>query len=95
MPTRKRVTAGRFTVQGQHRVSVIADNGGIPPTGILQLVIIASGGIFAYAAVELVGNSGGRDREPGEGDAEGHQLGGPADRGVLRRPPAASCARCR
>ena len=47
--------AGRFTVAGQSTgFSVIADNGGILPTGVLQLVIITSGVIFAYAAVELV-----------------------------------------
>jgi L-asparagine permease len=48
--------AGRFTVEGQRTgISVIADNGGILPTGTSQLVIITSGVIFAYAAVELVG----------------------------------------
>src|ERR1700694_5554529 len=52
--------AGRFTIEGQSTgFSVIADNGGILPTGVLQLVIITSGVIFAYAAVELVGPGGG------------------------------------
>jgi L-asparagine permease len=52
--------AGRFTVEGQLTgVSVIADNGGIPPSGTLQLVIIASEVILAYAAVELVGIAAG------------------------------------
>lgn len=45
-------------------VSVITDNGGILPTGILQLVIITSGVIFAYAAVELVGTAAGETADP-------------------------------
>jgi L-asparagine permease len=63
---------GRFTIDGQTTgVSVIADNGGILPTGILQLVIITSGVIFAYAAVELVGTAAGeteneKDNKPKE-----------------------------
>ena len=57
--------AGRFTVEGQTTgTSVIADNGGILPTGILQLVIITSGVIFAYAAVELVGTAAGETENP-------------------------------
>jgi L-asparagine permease len=57
--------AGRFTVEGQSTgISVIADNGGILPTGILQLVIITSGVIFAYAAVELVGTAAGETANP-------------------------------
>jgi L-asparagine permease len=57
--------AGRFKVEGQTTgVSVIADNGGILPTGLLQLVIITSGVIFAYAAVELVGTAAGETAEP-------------------------------
>jgi L-asparagine permease len=56
---------GRFTIDGQTTgVSVIADNGGILPTGILQLVIITSGVIFAYAAVELVGTAAGETENP-------------------------------
>jgi L-asparagine permease len=57
--------AGRFTVQGQATgPSVITDNGGILPTGILQLVIVTSGVIFAYAAVELVGTAAGEIKNP-------------------------------
>src|ERR1700682_2307385 len=45
--------AGRFTIGGQTTgPSVIADNGGILPTGVLELVIISSGVIFFCAAVE-------------------------------------------
>ena len=57
--------AGRFTIEGQGTgFSVIADNGGILPTGVLQLVIINSGVIFAYAAVELVGTAAGETENP-------------------------------
>jgi L-asparagine permease len=57
--------AGRFTVEGQSTgFSLIADNGGILPTGVLQLVIITSGVIFAYAAVELVGTAAGETENP-------------------------------
>jgi L-asparagine permease len=57
--------AGRFTIEGQSTgLSVIADNGGILPTGALQLVIITSGVIFAYAAVELVGTAAGETENP-------------------------------
>ncbi|VEG57509.1 L-asparagine permease AnsP1 [Mycolicibacterium aurum] len=57
--------AGRFTIEGQPTgVSVIADNGGILPNGLLQLVIITSGVIFAYAAVELVGTAAGETENP-------------------------------
>ncbi|MDT5127857.1 MAG: L-asparagine permease [Mycobacterium sp.] len=56
---------GRFTVEGQSTgIAVIADNGGILPTGILQLVIITSGVIFAYAAVELGGTAAGETANP-------------------------------
>ena len=57
--------AGRFTVEGQPTgVSVIADNGGILPDRDMQLVIITSGVIFAYAAVELVGTAAGETENP-------------------------------
>jgi len=57
--------AGRFTIEGQSTgLSVIADNGGILPTGALQLVIITSGVISAYAAVELVGTAAGETENP-------------------------------
>jgi L-asparagine permease len=57
--------AGRFTIEGQSTgFSVIADNGGILPTGVLQLEIITSNVIFAYAAVELVGTAAGETENP-------------------------------
>ncbi|MDA2894277.1 amino acid permease [Mycolicibacterium sp. BiH015] len=57
--------AGRFEVNGQTTgPSVISDNGGILPTGLLQLVVVTSGVIFAYAAVELVGTAAGETENP-------------------------------
>lgn len=59
--------AGRFTVDGAATgPSVITDNGGLIPTGILELVVITSGVIFAYAAVELVGTAAGETENPKE-----------------------------
>ncbi|AQT78655.1 L-asparagine permease [Mycolicibacterium litorale] len=57
--------AGRFTIEGAATgPSVIADNGGLLPSGLLALVVITSGVIFAYAAVELVGTAAGETEEP-------------------------------
>ena len=44
--------------------SVIADNGGIFPHGTFPLVIVISGVVFAYAAVELVGTAAGETANP-------------------------------
>jgi L-asparagine permease len=57
--------AGRFKVEGATTgPSVITDNGGILPNGLLALVVITSGVIFAYAAVELVGTAAGETENP-------------------------------
>jgi L-asparagine permease len=57
--------AGRFKVDGQATgFSVIADHGGLFPTGLLPLVVVTSGVVFAYAAVELVGTAAGETAEP-------------------------------
>jgi L-asparagine permease len=57
--------AGRFEVDGTAGgFSVIADNGGLLPTGALSLVLVTSGVIFAYAAVELVGTAAGETEDP-------------------------------
>ncbi|OBA75786.1 L-asparagine permease [Mycolicibacterium mucogenicum] len=57
--------AGRFKVDGQSTgFSVIADHGGLFPTGLLPLVVVTSGVVFAYAAVELVGTAAGETAEP-------------------------------
>ncbi|WP_378733759.1 amino acid permease [Nocardia brasiliensis] len=56
---------GRFTVQGHPTgPAVIADNGGLFPTGVLPLVVVVSGVVFAYAAVELVGTAAGETENP-------------------------------
>jgi L-asparagine permease len=44
--------------------SVINNNGGLFPVGVLPLVLVTSGVVFAYAAVELVGIAAGETEEP-------------------------------
>ncbi|PWJ53801.1 asparagine:proton symporter, AAT family [Quadrisphaera granulorum] len=56
---------GRFTVDGETTgPSVISDNGGLFPTGLVPLVLVVSGVVFAYAAVELVGTTAGETENP-------------------------------
>jgi len=56
---------GRFKVKGAVTgPSVIAHNGGLLPHGLLALVVVTSGVIFAYAAVELVGTASGETANP-------------------------------
>ncbi|WGI32664.1 amino acid permease [Mycolicibacterium aubagnense] len=56
---------GRFKIEGQTTgVNVIAHTGGLFPTGLLPLVVVTSGVVFAYAAVELVGTAAGETAEP-------------------------------
>lgn len=57
--------AGRYTIDGNPTgFSVIAETGGWFPTGMLPLVLVTSGVVFAYAAVELVGTAAGETAEP-------------------------------
>ncbi|OBC10318.1 L-asparagine permease [Mycobacterium sp. 852013-50091_SCH5140682] len=57
--------AGRYQVDGHSTgLSVIAQHGGLFPTGALPLLIVTSGVVFAYAAVELVGTAAGETAEP-------------------------------
>jgi L-asparagine permease len=57
--------AGRYRIQGQSTgFSVIANNGGLFPLGVFPLVIVTSGVVFAYAAVELVGTAAGETAYP-------------------------------
>jgi L-asparagine permease len=57
--------AGRYHVQGQPTgFSVITHNGGLLPIGLFPLVIVTSGVVFAYAAVELVGTAAGETANP-------------------------------
>lgn len=46
--------------------SLIADNGGIFPNGILPAVVVMQGVVFAYASVELVGTAAGETENPGK-----------------------------
>lgn len=56
---------GRFKIEGQTTgFSVIANTGGLFPTGLLPLVVVMSGVVFAYASVELVGTAAGETAEP-------------------------------
>ncbi len=57
--------AGRFRIDGQETgISVWAHNGGFLPTGLLPVVLVTSGVVFSYAAVELVGTAAGETAEP-------------------------------
>jgi L-asparagine permease len=57
--------AGRFKIDGQNTgFSLWSHHGGFLPTGLLPLVLVTSGVIFAYAAVELVGTAAGETAEP-------------------------------
>ncbi|WP_207843363.1 amino acid permease [Williamsia soli] len=57
--------AGRFEINDQATgFSVLSDNGGLFPTGLWSLVLVTSGVIFAYAAVELVGTAAGETENP-------------------------------
>ncbi|CAM3619779.1 amino acid permease [Smaragdicoccus niigatensis] len=57
--------AGRYEIDGARTgISVITDHGGLFPTGVYPLVIVTSGVVFAYAAVELVGTAAGETANP-------------------------------
>ncbi|HEU0192176.1 MAG TPA: amino acid permease [Mycobacterium sp.] len=56
---------GRFPVDGrQTGLHLWAEHGGFLPTGLLPLVLVTSGVVFSYAAVELVGTAAGETAEP-------------------------------
>ncbi|WP_433207685.1 amino acid permease [Nocardia sp. CA-107356] len=56
---------GRFTIQGESTgFSVLSDHGGLFPTGLLPLVTVTTGVVFAYSAVELVGTAAGEAENP-------------------------------
>jgi L-asparagine permease len=57
--------AGRFRVDGQDTgPGLWASHGGLLPAGLLPLVLVTSGVVFAYAAVELVGIAAGETANP-------------------------------
>ncbi|WP_275467509.1 amino acid permease [Streptomyces noursei] len=62
---------GIFLLATQHPVdghtpglSLITDHGGFFPTGLMPVVIVLQGVVFAYSAVELVGVTAGETSEP-------------------------------
>ncbi|MEU1986285.1 amino acid permease [Nocardia sp. NPDC019395] len=57
--------AGRFEIDGAATgPSLISDSGGLFPTGFLPLIVVTTGVVFAYAAVELVGTAAGEAENP-------------------------------
>ena len=57
--------AGRFTIQGDRTgLGMVSAHGGLFPTGMLPLVFVTTGVVFAYAAVELVGIAAGETENP-------------------------------
>jgi L-asparagine permease len=56
---------GRYQIDGHSTgFSVVSDTGGWFPVGVMPLVVVTSGVVFAYAAVELVGTAAGETAEP-------------------------------
>ncbi|MCC8339032.1 amino acid permease [Streptomyces sp. R1] len=62
---------GIFLLVTQHQVdghtpgpALITDNGGVFPNGVVPMLLIIQGVIFAYAAVELVGVAAGETENP-------------------------------
>jgi L-asparagine permease len=52
--------AGRYKVDGRSTgLSLWTGHGGLFPTGLVPLLVVTSGVVFAYAAVELVGTAAG------------------------------------
>jgi L-asparagine permease len=45
-------------------LSVITDNGGLIPNGLLPAIVVIQGVVFAYASIELVGTAAGETAEP-------------------------------
>jgi L-asparagine permease len=57
--------AGRYQIDGHDTgLSLWTGHGGFLPTGLLPLVLVVSGVVFSYAAVELVGTAAGETAEP-------------------------------
>jgi L-asparagine permease len=57
--------AGRFKVDGHDTGTGLWDShGGLLPAGLLPLVLVTSGVVFAYAAIELVGIAAGETANP-------------------------------
>ncbi|WP_242669968.1 amino acid permease [Mycobacterium decipiens] len=57
--------ARRYEVDGQSTgLSLWTNHGGLFPTGLLPLLMVSSGVVFAYASIELVGTAAGETAEP-------------------------------
>lgn len=57
--------AGNFPVAGHSPgFSLIADNGGLLPNGLLPAVVIVQGIVFAYAGIDLIGVAAGEAKNP-------------------------------
>ncbi|MBT1193077.1 asparagine:proton symporter, AAT family [Rhodococcoides kroppenstedtii] len=52
------------TPNQEQGLSMIADNGGLIPNGLLPAVVIIQGVVFAYASIELVGTAAGETPNP-------------------------------
>ena len=75
--------------------SLITDNGGIFPNGLLPQIMLMQGVLFAYASIELDRHRRRRNRKPRKDHAQGHQLRDLPHRRVLRRirhPPGPAAA---
>ncbi|WP_067694234.1 amino acid permease [Nocardia jejuensis] len=56
---------GRFKVGGHSTgFNVISDHGGLFPAGVIPLVLVTTGVVFAYGGVELVGTAAGEAENP-------------------------------
>ncbi|MFN3540350.1 MAG: amino acid permease, partial [Rhodococcus sp. (in: high G+C Gram-positive bacteria)] len=45
-------------------LSVLTDNGGLIPNGLLPAIVVIQGVVFAYASIELVGTAAGETQNP-------------------------------
>ena len=62
---------GIFLLVTQHRIdgtppgmSLVSDHGGLFPSGLIPMLLVVQGVVFAYAAVELVGVAAGETKNP-------------------------------
>ena len=58
------VIFGTPVADHQVGMSLIADNGGLIPQGILPAVVVMQGVVFAYASIELIGTAAGETKNP-------------------------------
>ncbi|WP_243087959.1 amino acid permease [Streptomyces sp. 891-h] len=61
------ILAAGFPVDGHDAgISVVAEHGGVLPNGLLPVVIIMQGVVFAYAGIDLIGVAAGETENPAE-----------------------------